>query len=271
MSRRAAEVICKHGYGTVQRISARATPKRLAASGRAPRFPQTRGQVLWFGVRKRWFSARVDEAIAAGARQLLVVGAGFDPLATLVADRHHDVLCVEVDAPATARLKHTGVQTSGHARENHVVCAADLALRPLAEVLASTPWRVDRPSIVVAEGLLMYLGAEDVRRFLAALRDCVGTGSRLAASAMDVDGQGRVRLPVDPLLAAPLRLALRLVGEPLRWGIAPAEVPAFLAAHGWRTTLQPTVDDLRAEILAGHGLGREPLAPYEHLVLAERA
>ncbi len=49
------------------------------------------GQLLWFAVRKRWSAEAVEQAIQDGARQLLVVGAGFDPLAVLVAQRHPEV------------------------------------------------------------------------------------------------------------------------------------------------------------------------------------
>ena len=59
-----------------------------------------RGQILWFGLRKRWISDRVDAAIAAGARQVLVVGAGFDTLAAQIVARNPDVLAIETDAAA---------------------------------------------------------------------------------------------------------------------------------------------------------------------------
>ncbi len=74
-----------------------------------------RGQLVWFGLRKRWMADQVERAIAEGATQLLVVGAGFDPLASMVAGRHPDVLCVEVDAPATAAPKRAGVEGAGRA------------------------------------------------------------------------------------------------------------------------------------------------------------
>lgn len=226
-----------------------------------------RGQLLWFGVRKRWMADAVDAAIAAGAAQLLVVGAGFDPLAALVARRHPHVTCVEIDAPATAEPKRQGLRRAGLARDNLHVCAADLADRPLAEVLRATPWRPDARSVVVAEGLLMYLDADSVARFFAAVRGCCGPGSRLACSMMDGDADDR---PHTAILDWPLRLALRLVGEPLRWGLARDRVPAFAAAAGYRVLDHPTDAALRERLLAPLGLRDEPLLPYEHLALLER-
>jgi methyltransferase (TIGR00027 family) len=227
-----------------------------------------RGQLLWFGVRKRWFADAVEAAIAGGATQLLVVGAGFDPLAALVARRHPHVTCVEIDAPATAEPKRVGLAGSGAAQTNLHVCAADLSQRPLADVLRATPWRTDARSVVVAEGLLMYLDAVSVARFFAAVRECSGPGSRLACSMMDGDERNA---PHVGTLDWPLRLALRLAGEPLRWGLAPARVSDYATEVGWRVLDQPDESALRQRLLAPIGLRDEPLLPYEHLALLERA
>jgi len=59
-----------------------------------------------------------------------------------------------------------------------------------------------------------------------------------------------------------------MAGEPLCWGIAPSTVPEFLEARGFRVIEQASVDDLHARFLAPAGLPDEPLANYEHLVLA---
>ncbi|HEY8428384.1 MAG TPA: SAM-dependent methyltransferase [Sandaracinaceae bacterium] len=225
-----------------------------------------RGQLAWFAVRKRWMADRVEAAIRAGATQLLVVGAGFDPLAAMTARARPDVLCVEIDAPATAERKRAGVDGAGLASANHCVVAADLSRRALADALGETPWRSDARSIVVAEGVLMYLERSEVEAFLAAVRAACGEESRLAFSTMDADERGRATMPV---LNAAVRFALRLAGEPLRWGIRPPEVEAFLAARAYRVLEHPSTEELRARYFAPLGLTAEPLLPYEHLVLAE--
>jgi methyltransferase (TIGR00027 family) len=227
-----------------------------------------RGQLLWFGVRKRWFADQVEAAIVGGATQLLVVGAGFDPLAALVARRHPHVICVEIDAPATAEPKRVGLDGAALARDNLHVCAADLSQRPLADVLRATPWRTDARSVVVAEGLLMYLDAVSVARFFAAVRECTGPGSRLACSLMDGDARNT---PHVGALDWPLRMALKLAGEPLRWGLAPASVSAYATEVGFRVLDQPDDPALRDRLLAPIDLRDEPLLPYEHLALLERA
>jgi len=229
------------------------------------------GQLLWFGVRKRWMHYVSTAAIADGVSQVLVVGAGFDPLAALLAGQHPDTFFLEIDAPATAEPKRAGVQAAGLARPNHQVMSADLAVDPLPEVLGTTRWRTHARSLVLAEGLLMYLHPADVERFFTAVRGTTGPGSRIAFTSVDADEQGRPRVGFSTgKLNRFIQLALRLAGEPMHFGMPPSQVPAFLAPLGYTPLEQPTADDLRARFLDPHGLHSEPLAPYEHLVLAAR-
>lgn len=225
-----------------------------------------RGQVLWFGVRKRWMHDVVEAAIADGARQLLVVGAGFDALATVVAERHPDVLCIEIDAPPTASPKEKGVRGAGKLRPNLLLCPIDLSRKPLADALRSTTWNPAARSIVVAEGLLMYLSREHVVRFFEDVRRSSGAGTRVAFSSVFAKANGAPRIGA---LDFPLQLGLRVMGETMRWGLAPKEAPAFLASVHARVVEQATEASLRERYLTPIGLGTEPLAPYEHLVLAE--
>jgi methyltransferase (TIGR00027 family) len=231
-----------------------------------------RGQLLWFAVRKRWVSEAVDQALRDGCRQLLVVGAGFDPFAVMVATRHPGVRCIEVDAPATAEPKCRGIERAGLAQANHQVVSADLSVTPLDQALASTGWERAEPSIVVAEGVLMYLDPAAVRAFFVGVRACTGTRSRLAFSAVGVDERGRARVGFGGgVLNRFIQATLALAGEAMRWGIDPSAVPGFLADVRFRPLEQPSLESLRRRFLRPAGLGDEPLSPYEHLVLAERS
>ncbi len=261
----AEAILRSSGVVPARQIDMMRKPSTLRLASWAERLTG-RGQLLWFAVRKRWMADQVEAAIAAGARQLLVVGAGFDPLASVCARRHPDVLCVEIDAPVTAEPKRAGVQGAGLTRPNHQLCAVDLSQRSLAEALRTTPWRKDLRSIVMAEGLLMYLHPQDVARFFADVRQVSATGSRVAFTSLDADDKGR---PHIGRMDMPIQFALRLAGEAMHWGLRPSDAPAFLASAGYRTLEQPTPDTLRQQILEPHSLGAEPLMAYEHLVLAE--
>lgn len=274
---RLRDVLPKGAAATVEGIlrNSGAVPARLIDMMRAPSTRRLyelveqftgKGQLLWFGIRKRWVAECVEEALRDGARQLLVLGSGLDPLAAMVAERHPDVLCVEIDAPATANPKAAGIQGAGLERPNLAVIPVDLSQRPLADALQTTQWRKDVPSIVVAEGLLMYLTPADVDVFFRALSNCTAPGTRVAFTVMDMDEEGR---PYLGPLSGMMRPLLRLVGEPLQWALRPRDVPAYLEARGFRLRDQPSMDVLRQRFLEPIGGKDEPLSHYDYPVLAE--
>jgi methyltransferase (TIGR00027 family) len=227
-----------------------------------------RGQVLWFGLRKRWFADVVETAIQNGARQVLVVGGGLDPLASLAAQRHPDVLFVEIDAPATAAAKVAGIRSASLERPNLVISPVDLTETPLSDALRKTPWQRTVRSIVVAEGVLTYVPPDGVRTFFNAVRSNTGPASRVAFSAVNADAGGRASLgPLSGLI----RVALRLAGEPLLWVLRAGEVSTFLSGVGFRVIDQPDNAAIRARYLTPAGLADEPMSPYEYFVLGEVA
>jgi len=61
------------------------------------------GQFEGFGYRKIFMQHVVDEALAAGTRQVLVVAGGFDTLCLRLAPRWPDVRFFEVDHPVRCR------------------------------------------------------------------------------------------------------------------------------------------------------------------------
>ena len=201
---------------------------------------------------------QVRDAIASGATQVLVVGSGLDTLASRLAAAHPDVAFVEIDHPSTMRVKREGLARLGsHAPNLHLV-AADLARVPLGDSLASVPnaWKSGGRSAVVAEGVLMYLREREVVAFLDAARALTGPESRLVLTLVEAEP------------ARWLRGALSMVGEQLRWGIAPEAVEAFLATHGF-DVIEGSAD-LASTYLAGTELANAPLTRLEHVVAATR-
>lgn len=223
------------------------------------------GQMLAFGVRKAFMDAEVRDALAAGARQVVVIGAGFDVLCERLAERHPDVLFVEIDHPATQAVKARAL--AGIAPPNVRLVAADLAVEPLGGALARADgWDPRARSVGVAEGLLMYLDEGAVRGLFAAFRAATGPGSRLAFSWIARGADGRFDLGRTPGL---VRRAVAVVGEPFRWGAVPEELPALLAEEGWRLLDEPWRTDLRARLLVPAGLGDEVVGGAERFSVAE--
>ncbi|HET9767811.1 MAG TPA: SAM-dependent methyltransferase [Thermoanaerobaculia bacterium] len=224
------------------------------------------GQLLFVGVRKRLVADETAAAIAAGCRQLLVVGGGLDTLALRLAQEHPDLTLVEVDHPASQHRKRDALAQLGPLPPNLHLVAEDLAAGDLADALRALPaWDATQPTFVVAEAVLMYLDREAVERTLRELHDVTGAGSTLLFSYLRRDARGRLLLGKRPRLAA---MALAAGGEPLRWAVAEGELADLLAAAGWQLEVERY--DLRTRYLGNDGLSHRPLADIEVYALARR-
>ena len=120
------------------------------------------GQFEAFGYRKKFFEDQVQQAIARGSTQVLVLGGGYDTLGWRLAVEYPDVDFFEVDHPATALLKKSGIEKMG-SRENLHLIPEDLSTHKLDDVLCrDKSWERGRRTVILAEGLLQYLSPEAV-------------------------------------------------------------------------------------------------------------
>lgn len=184
------------------------------------------GAFLHIGLRKRFFDDQVQQAIGDGVQQVVVLGAGFDTLAMRVASRQPALYCFEIDHPATQQAKLRVLPEEFQRQANLRFIPADLSQTALGEALeADDLFDRSRPTVFLAEGLLMYLGEEEVRTLFQQIRSVAGEGSRLLFSFMTSDEQGRPRIGRS---GAWIRLMLKLLGEPFRWSIRLEALDAFL-------------------------------------------
>lgn len=228
---------------------AEATEKLLVASGAAPasmvrlaKSPKMLpiyqafdwmmpGQFEALGYRKAFCERQVREAISAGAKQVLVLGAGYDTLAWRLASELPSVNFFEIDHPATARLKAKGIEAMGRKNNLHLI-AEDLGQYMLVDVLNSNPlWDPNEQTVIVAEGLVMYLPPAAVKELFRQCSEVVGPGSRLAFSYIPAGADGR--LDVGKWTGLMLWLQ-KMTGEPWLWGIRQADLGTFLEPLGWK-------------------------------------
>lgn len=225
----------------------------------------TPGVGLKIAVRKRFLDDETRRAISDGATQVLVVGAGFDTLCQRLALEFPNVQFVEVDHPGTHGVKRMAVEKTGAAAPNLHLLAADLAAESLADALSRSPWQSDAPSVVVAEGVLMYLDASAISALLTAVKDNTSPGSRLLFTYMQPDAKGR---PWAGSFSSLTRTTLRLLGEPWRWAIRRDEAPEFFKRHGYLYDESPELYDFRRRYLEPAGLADRALAEIELVALA---
>lgn len=198
--------------------------RRLALSLERATLP---GISLHFALRKRRLRQHAQEAIDAGCRQIVVLGAGFDTLCAELLAAHPELCCIEIDHPATQRVKRAAVGASGQGV--HFI-GVDLAQQALAAVLAGCAVFDSRvPTLFVAEGLLMYVPPDAVatlfRQMATAAPDC-----RVAFTWLEPQAGGKPNFRHRSRL---IDCWLALRGEPFMSGMLRTALPAFLAQHGF--------------------------------------
>lgn len=179
------------------------------------------GSFEGIGERKIFVNDQVLAAVGAGATQVLVLGAGFDTLCLRLAPLFQHVQFVEVDRPATASAKAKGVKREGWPENMHLL-AADLNETPLTHLMtAAAFWDTGARSVVVAEGLLLYLEDVVVLDVFREIAACTGPGTRIVFSHGISLEQYRFT-----------NAMLRLIGEPWLSSCTAENLPEYIGP-GW--------------------------------------
>ena len=192
------------------------------------------GQFEAFAHRKAFCERHVREGIDDGATQILGLGAGYDTLGWRLAPEFSRVNFFEIDHPATAHLKDRGIESMGR-RENLRLVAEDLGKRKLSDVLKTDKsWDLSARTVIVAEGLVMYLSSEAVRDLFSQSAAVAGVGSRIVFSYIPTGVDGR---PDAGRWTGLMLWLQKVAGEPWTWSIRPEELGVFLEETGWKIAL----------------------------------
>ena len=188
------------------------------------------GQFEAFAHRKAFCERQVRDGIGEGATQILVLGAGYDTMGWRLAPEFSGVNFFEIDHPATARLKARGIEAMGQ-RDNLCLIAEDLGKRKLVDVLKTNEsWDQSARTVIVAEGLVMYLPPEAVRDLFCQCAVIAGVGSRIAFTYIPTGADGR---PDAGRWTGLMLWLQKVIGEPWIWSIRPEELGLFLEESGW--------------------------------------
>jgi methyltransferase (TIGR00027 family) len=215
------------------------------------------GIIAHYLARKRWIEIQVRESLARGIRQVVVLGAGFDTLAARLAREFPLVLFLELDHPATQAVKRNMPEIA----PNLQFLPVDLTTQSLS-VDACPEFSRNHPSLIVAEGITMYLTADQVAAMLANSADLAGPGGRLIFTFMEQATDGSISFRGEHPWVA---WWLKSRREPFLWGISRDCLPGWVEANGWGIDIIAGDQDLRNEILVPRGLGEIPLARGECL------
>jgi methyltransferase (TIGR00027 family) len=247
--------------GTAARLISAHAPAVLTL----PLWPAT----LYMQVRTRVIDDVLHDFVAAGGRQIVLLGAGYDCRAARFAGELAEVVIFEVDHPATqvkkrSILEHHGVRSAAR------YLPFDFEQRSAAELpaaLSQAGHDPVRPTLTIWEGVTMYLSDGAIAASVAAVRSYSAPGSSCVFTYMtraELDSPRPVRKVVRHLVAR--------AGEPFRFGWEPDELGPWLAARGFALDWDRSVGDLAATLLPPrHARPLERWAHSHHIALARGA
>jgi methyltransferase (TIGR00027 family) len=181
--------------------------------------------------RTAFFDRTVINALDRGVTQVVCVGAGYDGRSLRYAKP--GVHWWEVDHPDTqadklARLERLRIDTA------HITFVGfDLRSAGLAVALTGHGLAPDSPSLLLCEGVAVYLDAAVVESVVRELRLVAHAGTRFAlssATSSTSDDHAARRTRFQSGVAA--------LGEPARNSLTADEMTELLARNGWDTTYE---------------------------------
>jgi methyltransferase (TIGR00027 family) len=229
--------------------------ERLQATAEARDERFSRAMRAFLVARSRYAEDRLNEAVAAGVSQYVLLGAGLDTFA--YRNPHPQLRVFEVDHPATQQWKRELLATSGVAIPASLRYApVDFEVQTLAPQLEAAGFEAQAPAFFAWLGVVPYLT-------LGAFRATLGfIAARPAGSGVMFDyGQPRKVLPlVDRLARDELSARVKSAGEAFQLFFTPADVARELAGFTRLEDLGTTEMNARyfngrADKLAARGAG----------------
>lgn len=224
-----------------------------------PRHP-TYGTVV---LRSRYAEDALAAAVARGARQYVLIGAGFDSFALRQPDFAHDLQIFEIDHPASQAMKRDRLAACGATIAPNVrFVAADLGTESLADALGRSGFSRTVPAFFSWLGVTIYLTRDANRATLRDVATASAIGSEIVFTYTDqraIDGE-------DPTMRA-MRNRRDAEGEPWISGFDPTALAGELQALGLALIEDLSGPNLLERYCAGRPDGLT-IGPASHVALA---
>jgi methyltransferase (TIGR00027 family) len=205
--------------------------------------------------------AELERALAAGCRQLVILGAGLDTRAfRMAALAGCDVF--EVDHPATQAYKRRKAEALPRRSRSLTFLAVDFERDDLLARLAASGHHAELPTAWIWEGVVMYLSLDALRGSLAAMARASAPGSRLLL---------HYHTPLDPETAAVRgfrRVFFSLLREPMIGLRSPESMQAEVVRAGLVVESDTGAKDWAARF--GAGALRGSVARVARLLVARK-
>ena len=214
-------------------------------------------------VRTRVIDDAMASALADGAQQVVLLGAGYDSRPYRIAGGER-ARVFEVDHPSTQAVKRSRLARMRPPARNVAWVPVDFLRESFGEALVRAGYDTGASAFFIWEGVSNYLTAQAVDATLRWVAANSAEGSTLSftyvhAGLLD----GSVRFPG----AEPWVQAVERAGEPFTFGLDPAGLAGYLAQRGMRVLSDVSTAEALAQSAAA---GREAPPPaFYRVALAE--
>jgi methyltransferase (TIGR00027 family) len=221
----------------------------------------------WPGVRTsgvartRFIDDQVKTGLAAGAAQVVILGAGFDARAyrlTAMAGRG----VFEVDHPSTSAAKQTVVKRTFGALPQHLrFVAVNFDTESLAQAMNAAGYDANKRTLFIWEGVTNYLGEAAID---ATLRWCASAavGSTVIFTYIHREV---LEHPQAFFGGAKMTATVQAVGERWTFGLEPTQLADFLKQRGLILQQDVGASDYRAKY---YGAAAQRMRGYEFYRIA---
>ena len=238
------------------RLSLAKTEQAYRAGVRGFRVEMARAMADMIGLRTAAIDVAVRDAVAEGARQLVILGAGYDGRAWRLSELA-GVKVFEVDHPATQSDKRARVAELPPALGIVTFVPVNFEHDALDDALERAGHDRSSPTCWLWEGVVMYLTRDAMRATLAAVAARSAPGSTLIVN---------YHTARRGLLA---QLIFRLIGEPQISSWTPDEMAADLHAAGFAVRADSGMADWNERFAERRG--RVERGSYMRVVVARKS
>jgi methyltransferase (TIGR00027 family) len=211
------------------------------AGGRSFRLEMARSMADMIGLRTVAIDTAVRAAIGNGARQLVILGAGYDGRAWRMPELQ-GIRVFEVDHPATQGDKRAHLAELPPAVGDVTFVAVDFEREAMAPALDRAGHDPSKATCWIWEGVVMYLTRDAMRATLADVAGRSAPGSTLIVNYHTSHRRFFARL------------MFRLIGEPQISAWTPDEMAAELRAAGFTVAEDSGMAEWNQRFAQGHGM-----------------
>jgi methyltransferase (TIGR00027 family) len=189
------------------------------------------GVFYYVNARTLHMDAMLTQALKQGARQVVIMGAGFDSRAYRFHDDYPEVRFFEIDLPATSADKQRRVQTIlGMAPKWVTYVPIDFNTQTLDEVLGKAGFANNQKTFFIWEGVTYYISPAGVDNTLRYIAERSAPGSRIVFDYM----LEKVVKGIDYSPYGARRTVFHVAhrGEPYVFGIIPQQLETFINLRG---------------------------------------